>query len=691
MLSIKHDHTAALSEVGAQEPQMQASSGESGQRLGVPGAPADFARTGMRLEAKSLAPVKRAEIKMFRDKDARLMDTVPLLLIGVSVLGVACGGSGGGSGSGIPPSGLAYSSDQALYTVGVAIIPNSPSSSGGAAVSYSVAPALPVGLSFNTSTGVISGTPTVVTTTATYIVTAANASGYTTAGLSIAVDAPAPSRLAYTTNPAIYTKGIAITANTPNSSGGAVVSYSVAPALPLGLNLNTSTGIISGVPTAVTATANYIVTSTNSGGNATVSVNITINDVPPSNLTYSANPAAYLEGRPIATNSPSSDGGTVLTYSVSPALPNGLSLNTATGAITGTPTAAMGGTAVYTISAGNSGGSTTANLTITVTALDVAVGGQAHYACAAVNGGAQCWGDNAWGELGNNSTTGSSVPVQVTGLTSGVTAIATGAFHSCALVNGGVECWGWNNSGQLGNNSTANSSVPVQVSGLTSGVEAIAAGYMSTCAIVNGGAQCWGDNGWGELGNSSTTTTCSNTGWPCSLVPVQVTSLTSGVEVIGAGYWSTCAIVNGGAQCWGWNGYGELGNNSTAVYSPVPVQVSGLTSGVEAIAGGGGQTCAVVNGGVECWGWNNSGQLGNNSTANSSVPVQVSGLTSGVEAIAAGYWSTCAIVKGGVECWGDNSSGELGNGTVTMCTYGQQCNLCTNGQCSLVPVQVIGL
>jgi len=110
-----------------------------------------------------------------------------------------------------------------------------------------------------------------------------------------------PAGLAYSLNPAIYTKGTTIPANTPSASGGAVVSYAVSPTLPPGLNLNTTTGVITGTPSTVVAAANYTVTAANSGGSTPTNLNITVNDAPPSGgsrtvsgtVTYDRVPATY--------------------------------------------------------------------------------------------------------------------------------------------------------------------------------------------------------------------------------------------------------------------------------------------------------------------------------------------------------------------------------------------------------------
>ena len=271
-----------------------------------------------------------------------------------------------------PPTNLTYSQYPASYVVGTQITPNTPTSGGGAVASYSVAPALPAGLTLNTITGVITGTPTTPTAAANYIVTATNAAGSTTFSLSITVMSGivAPTNLRYSLNPATYGTGTGITPNTPTSGGGAVTSYSVAPALPAGLTLSTTTGVITGIPTTVTATNNYIVTASNSAGSTTASVSITVM-APPANLTYLPNPASYPAGTAITANTPSSTGGAVASYSVAPALPAGLSLSPTTGVITGIPSIVTL-MANYVVTATNAVGFATTSLSITIVAAVVA-------------------------------------------------------------------------------------------------------------------------------------------------------------------------------------------------------------------------------------------------------------------------------------------------------------------------------
>jgi alpha-tubulin suppressor-like RCC1 family protein len=200
--------------------------------------------------------------------------------------------------------------------------------------------------------------------------------------------------------------------------------------------------------------------------------------------------------------------------------------------------------------------------------------------------------------------------VQVKGLTTGVTAIAVGGYTACAVTaSGGVECWGDNSFGQLGNNSMASSLVPVPVQGLTKGVTAISVGGTSACAVTGGGgAVCWGDNSQGQLGSGLTTS---------SLVPVPVQGITSGVTAVSVGGAAACALQAGGAiSCWGQPPLGTGVAQATTVPTPLPAFASGAT----AISLGSYTGCAIGAGGhVECWGNNADGALGSGAVGSATL------------------------------------------------------------------------
>jgi len=273
-----------------------------------------------------------------------------------------------------------------------------------------------------------------------------------------------------------------------------------------------------------------------------------------------------------------------------------------------------------------------------------------------IAGGVKCWGYNGEGQVGDGTTTYRSTPVDVSGLTSGVQAIATGRTHNCALTTGGgAKCWGANGNGALGDGTYTNRLIPVDVSGLTSGVQSIAAGTGHTCAVTaNGGVKCWGWNSAGQLGDVTSD--------PYSLTPIDVNGLSSGVQSVAVGFGHTCALtMDGKVKCWGWNKYGQVGDGTTTDRY-APVEVSGL-SGVQAVTLGEDYTCALTtSGAVKCWGRNSFGQLGDGRTVTYRVtPGDVAGLNTGIQAIAASYEYTCAVTTdGGVKCWGRNHVGQLG-------------------------------
>lgn len=265
----------------------------------------------------------------------------------------------------LAPSGLTYPVNPAVYYRGTAITPNLPTQSGGQVTSFTVSPALPTGLFLSSTTGAITGTPLVLKATTLYTVTATNSEGSASVVLSLTVKDLPITGLTYPTNPAIYFRGIAITANTPTKTGGQVTAYTVSPALPQGLFLSSSTGAITGTPLVLKATAIYTVTATNSEGSISVDLTITVKDLAITALAYPTNPAVYVKGTTITPNTPTHSGGQVTTYTVFPALPQGLAMSSTTGTITGTP-GVIKATAIYTVTATNSEGSTTVDLSITV-------------------------------------------------------------------------------------------------------------------------------------------------------------------------------------------------------------------------------------------------------------------------------------------------------------------------------------
>ena len=294
---------------------------------------------------------------------AHLCGKMPLLASVFFGLMLGCGGcSKTKSQSTTPPSNLVYPQTTITASVGQAITPDTPTVTG-TVTSFAVNPSLPAGLSLNSSNGTISGTPTTVAPQADYRVTTTNGTGSTSAILRITVNVAAPSNLVYPQTTITASVGQAITPGTPTVTG-TVTSFAVNPALPAGLSLNSSNGTISGTPTTVAPQADYRVTAANGAGSTSATLQITVNVAPPSNLVYPQTTITASVGQAITPDTPTVTG-TVTSFAVNPSLPAGLSLNSSNGTISGIPTTASA-QADYSVTAANSGGSTTSSITIAI-------------------------------------------------------------------------------------------------------------------------------------------------------------------------------------------------------------------------------------------------------------------------------------------------------------------------------------
>ncbi|MDP1884717.1 MAG: hypothetical protein Q8L10_05145 [Candidatus Moranbacteria bacterium] len=307
-----------------------------------------------------------------------------------------------------------------------------------------------------------------------------------------------------------------------------------------------------------------------------------------------------------------------------------------------------------------------------------------------------CWGYNSTGQIGDYTVTQRLTPVQVhgvdnVGVLTDVNRISAGGVHTCAIkTDGAVYCWGSNVYGRLGDNTITQRTTPVQVHGVSDvgflvDVDQIIPGINQTCALkIDGTVYCWGINNYGQIGDGTIIE---------SHIPVQVhgvndSGFLSDISLVASGQNHNCALkTDNTVYCWGYNGAGQLGDNTTtARYTPVQVHGVndvGVLTDVNQISTKFRHTCATKNDGtVYCWGYGVYGQLGNFSNVTSFTPVQVHGIgnidfLSSANQISTGYHHTCALKTGGVvNCWGYNSNGQLGDSTTTQ---------------SNVPVQTLNL
>jgi alpha-tubulin suppressor-like RCC1 family protein len=278
--------------------------------------------------------------------------------------------------------------------------------------------------------------------------------------------------------------------------------------------------------------------------------------------------------------------------------------------------------------------------------------GMEHSCALLADRSVRCWGQGRSGQLGNDGVAASSRPVPVKDI---ATATAIGAraatdwtgSHTCALLaDGTVRCWGANAAGYLGNNSTEGSSTPVQALKL-SGVERLGVGATHSCAVKGDGtAYCWGRNNAGQLGDSTTDD---------RLVPTEVAGdITSFVQVE-AGQGVSCGLLGDqSVRCWGSGAWGATGLESWDEHH-LPTPVPGLTSVVEVIAGSYRTCVRLVDGTTRCTGINLAGQIPGLDGPDEATFTPVVGITN-ARGLAMGGYTSCAITADHfLQCWGGST------------------------------------
>lgn len=273
-----------------------------------------------------------------------------------------------------------------------------------------------------------------------------------------------------------------------------------------------------------------------------------------------------------------------------------------------------------------------------MTTLAVSAGG-GHALALRSDGTVWAWGTNNYGQLGVPSVASSEFPMQVAGL-SNIVSVSAGGAHSLAVQsNGIVWAWGLNNDGQLGTSNFNNSLTPVQVVGISNVVAVSAGGDLqygshSMALLSNGTVMAWGYNNFGEVGNIPSA--------EYIIIPVQVYGLSNVSQISAGGLHSMALTTNRQVWCWGYGGYGEVGNGSNNVYTNATLTLG--VSNITSIAAGGFHSLALRSDGTMwAWGYNGYGELGDDSTNNTATATEVSGLAN-VTAIGANFLSSAATV-----------------------------------------------
>ena len=270
------------------------------------------------------------------------------------------------------------------------------------------------------------------------------------------------------------------------------------------------------------------------------------------------------------------------------------------------------------------------------------------------------WGSNSNGYMGDNTITHRSSPVQTVAGGTNWKQVSCHYFDTAAIkTDGTLWCWGNNNAGTMGDNTTTNRSSPVQTVTFGTNWKQVSVGMRITAAIkTDGTLWTWGANYYGQLGDNTTTNRSS---------PVQTVTFGTNWKQVACGYEHMSAIKTDGTL-WSWggnNGYysSMLGDNTLARRSS-PVQTIAFGTNWKQVSCGRSNTAAIKTDGT-LWNWGSDGtQIGDNTGTKKSSPVQTVAYGTNWKQVACGNTHTAAIkTDGTLWIWGKNSYGQLGDNT----------------------------